>query len=389
MQLTTEDYQRTSALTPSQVEGYLVMRGWSRAHEFGGGRVWQLSAASVADPLVEVLVPQDPALRDYLPRLVEVLDALSSVEQRSVQGILREIALPSADWQYIRLDPGTEPGTIPIGNLVPAITGMRDLIVSAGVSASTDTPSAVQPAHKPQQVRELVSRVRADQSQVGSYILRMYVPVPASGTDPTDKSGTPLLPFERRVTNGLYSGVLSAYYAASASQAAGELVDFVAYTKHGLSANLCEALVRIGGETHEGFEIRFSWSPEQPIGRATPPIALNPPLLEYLEAGAKDLRARLTQLSAVVVGTVVRLDREPNEGSGEATILGLAEGSPDARPRKFRLHLGADHYQLAIRAHQNDQMVEVVGDLQQRGSVINLVHIEVFRALEDQTGTAG
>ena len=88
----------------------------------------------------------------------------------------------------------------------------------------------------------------------------------------------------------LFAGVTCAHVAAEETLATDSLDSFERYTRAGLSANLCEALVKIAGEAQRPFSLAFDWSPEVPMEQESPPVALTPRHVRVLEAGAKELR---------------------------------------------------------------------------------------------------
>ncbi|UUU23547.1 hypothetical protein [Streptomyces sp. DSM 40750] len=121
--------------------------------------------------------------RDYPGRVADILETLAVVEARAAGAILREMQLPPADWQLLRLVPPGPSGTAPLLDLVSALSGLKDLHTAAGSSA--DSPQVVQPAQKPQVVKEHVASVRLDQTRVSSYIIAAHTPLP----DPSPRRG--------------------------------------------------------------------------------------------------------------------------------------------------------------------------------------------------------
>ncbi|MFE3380790.1 hypothetical protein [Streptomyces anulatus] len=156
-----------------------------------------------------------------------------------------------------------------------------------------------------------MSSVRLDQKRVGSYVVAVHTLLPgepAQGSlfhhDSCEE------PFARRVTRKLYAALICAREAADLTIRDDELADFTRFAHGGLSANLCEALVKIGGEDGSGFSFDFTWSPDLPVEQSTRRIELAPPQLAALDAGAKDLRARLGRMDMTLLGSVVCLRRE-------------------------------------------------------------------------------
>ncbi|MEU1785895.1 hypothetical protein ABZ553_08485 [Streptomyces sparsogenes] len=372
------EFEQAAELSPSAVRRYLRGRGWVLARDSGRGQLWELRVDGDAGPPYRVLVPLERRFRDYAGRIIDLLETLSAVETRLPGEVLREMALPSADWQYLRLVPPGPSGTAPLVDLVPAFAGLRELMTAAAASAAAPEPQPVQPAQKPQRVKDFVAGVRVDQTRVGSYVIAAHTPLPAPASGQEEflfDDMAPSEPFERLVSRRLYAGVVCARRAAELTVANDSLDDFGLYTAAGLSANLCEALVKISGEARSPFSLHFAWSPDIPVEQSTPPVSLAGPLLEALEEGANDLKARMGRRDVVLRGTVVRLRRELPYGPGEVTVYGYLVDEGDDRLRRIRMTLDAQQYDRAAAAHRAGDEVIVQGDLLVRGATARLERI--------------
>lgn len=374
------------SLTPPAVFRYLSARGWNFAENYGRGQIWQyLPPGSQDSRPFQVLVPLDTELRDYHERIVELLDTLGVVEDRRPSDILRDVSMPPSDRQYLRLLPAGPPGTAPLVDVLPALTGLQELMLSAATSALSPLPQAVQPPVRPTQARSFVGGVRLGQTQVGSYIIAVQTELPEPDPQQLSIFDTPTVsptePFERKVSRILYAGILCARDAAEYALRTDDLSHFERYAPTGLSANLCEALVKIGGRDGQSFDLRFDWSPDFPIGRPTPPLAFRKESLAALASGARDLRARLGERDVLVRGSVVRLHREASEGPGEATIAGYTLGDEYQRSRRFRMHLDAASYSEANRAHDQGHEVEVQGDVEMSGNRAHIRSVHRFEVI--------
>jgi hypothetical protein len=383
--ITDAEFARAAELPPRAVLRYLRGRGWSPVRDFGRGQLWEMAVSGEPGPPYQVLVPLESRLRDYPSRITDLLETLSVVESRRLGDVLREMTLPPADWQYLRLLPPGPSGTAPLVDLVPALTGLKDLMTAAAAAALAPEPQPVQPAQKPQRVKEFVASVRLDQTRVGSYVIAAHTPLPELPVQeelPFEEPAetTRREPFARLVSRRLYAGIWCAHQAAERTVREDSLDDFARYeyAAAGVSANLCEALVRIAGEEQRPYELGFAWAADLPVEQDTPPVGVSRPLLAALEAGARDLRARLGQRGITVHGTVVRLDRSLPYGPGEVTVLGNAEGEEDRRPRRYRMVLEQDDYSQAGFAHDQGHEVTIRGDLVMRGGHARLVPVTGF-----------
>ncbi|WP_405389138.1 hypothetical protein OG596_15160 [Streptomyces sp. NBC_01102] len=373
------ELSQVNGLATSSLLRYLRGRGWSPFRDFGRGQLWVLDTPGEAGEPYEVMVPLDRGPRDYVDRVADLVETLSVVEARRPADVLREMALPSADWQFLRLTPPGPSGTAPLVELVPALAGLRDLMTSAAAAVAAPEPQPVQPANKPQVVKDHVASVRLDQTRVGSYVVAVHTPLPEAPAqtflfDHESRAE----PFARRVTRRLYAALICAREAADLTLRHDELADFSRFTPGGLSANLCEALVKIGGEDGPGFSLDFTWSADLPVEQTTEPIRLTSPQLAALDAGAKDLRARLGRRDMTLLGSVVRLHRELPHGPGAVTIAGYFDDRDGRKARRVRMSLDAHDYGKAAEAHRRGDEVVVRGDVTAQSGVAAMENIRSF-----------
>ncbi|MFI6804458.1 hypothetical protein ACIBO6_05500 [Streptomyces luteogriseus] len=406
--ITDAEFEEAAALAPGVVRRYLSGKGWNAERDLSGAELWewrpQDEPGSPYDPNppYELLVPMQRR-RDYAGRVADILETLAVVEARRPGDILREMRLPPVDWQFLRLVPPGPSGTAPLLDLVSALTGLKELHTAAASSALN--PQAVQPAQKPQVVKDHVAAVRLDQTRVGSYVIAAHTPLPESMYgESADESGQGALfddaeldrrnslladaelnrlglqrsePFSRQVSRMLYAGVTCAHAAAEGALADDSVPHFEHLTRAGLSANLCEALVKIAGEERRDFSMAFAWSSEMPMEQPSPPVEITPRHVEALEAVAKDLRERLgREENAVLNGVVTKLRRDVNPR--EATIYGSFLHDEALRQRSVRVELRAEDIDRAADAWRQGLEVAVAGDLEPRGTGVRMRRVTMF-----------
>ncbi|WP_328728724.1 hypothetical protein [Streptomyces griseoaurantiacus] len=382
--ITDAEFEEALTLTPGTVRRYLSGKGWRAERDLSGAELWERPTADGPEPPYEVLVPWERR-RDYAGRIADILETLSVVEARRPGEILREMRLPPVDWQFLRLVPPGPSGTAPLLDLVSALTGLKELHTAAASSALN--PQPVQPGQKPQAVKDHVAAVRLDQTRVGSYVLAAHTPLPSPPASPWpslfDHDAFPdgpepqrHEPFARKVSRTLFAGATCAYAAAEQSVRRDTLADFAVYAEAGLSANLCEALVRIAGEERRGFSLAFAWSAEVRMEQASPPVELTPRHVEALEEGAKDLRQRLgREPEAVLHGVVTRLR---GQGARDATIYGSLLREDASRVRSVRVDLRPEDVDKATVAWRNGLEVAVTGDLEPYGTGLRMRRVTGF-----------
>ncbi|MBU6535566.1 hypothetical protein [Streptomyces mayonensis] len=387
--ITDAEFEEARTLGPDTLRRYLSGKGWRADRELSGTELWERYVETEPDQPYEVLVPAERR-RDYPGRVADILETLALVEARPPADILREMRLPPSDWQFLRLVPPGPSGTAPLLDLVSALSGLRELHTAAASSALT--PQRVQPGQKPQAVKDHVAAVRLDQTRVGSYVVAAHTPLPPA-PDPapwpslfdddafSDGPGSRRPePFPRTVSRTLFAGVTCAHAAAEETLRRDSLADFASYADAGLSANLCEALVKIAGEERRRFSLSFAWSSDVRMEQASPPVELTRAHLEVLEVGAKDLREKWgREPEAILHGVVTRLS---GQGNREATVYGTLLHEDDARTRSVRVDLRPEDVDKATRAWRHGLEVAVKGDLGPYGTGLRMRQVLGFAVRE-------
>jgi hypothetical protein len=370
-----------------------------RAHDWVIGQRNDTSApwTTVVDgEEYEAVQPIESSMRDYAARVRDIVSVLAVVEGRSELDILRDMSNVSMDIHSIRTFPAdAAAGTIGLDDGVLAFESLRNLVVAAAYSVIATQPRAVQPARKPAEVLKFIRDVRIGPTAEGSFVLTVHTPIPPRLTtgqlpllDGENASFLePAEPYERRVSLRIYDAARAAHDAAN--DALGKPDGLEAFTEavdRGLSANVCEALVGLGGEAGHPFELSLSLAPSRPLARqTTAPIRFRRDHLYVLAAAARELRERVAEEGVHVVGNVVRLHRE-GTGVGEISIAGTVEG--DDRLRRIWTDLPDADYRQATRAHEEMLSVSVRGDLVRRGTRLYLVHPTTFQVLPDSDGNS-
>lgn len=380
MKLRIVDEHALSSPSPRNVRLYLRSKGWERSTPARAKPdIW---ARGTAEGTYEVIAPSHRGAPDFSERIGELLRTLSIAEDRSELDILRDISTLSFDIQYIRILHDSPPGTAPIEDASDALAAAETLLAAA--ATTVENPRLVLPTRRSRRTAEFIEKVLAGPTTEGSYVMSIWVPVPPRLTqeedsilfDATDE------PFERTATKQLLRAT-SAVRAASGEvlESDAGLDAFIAREADGVSANLCEALVKLAGEHETGVEIRFAWALDRPIVHPDPLVRFEDDLIPIVKEAARELRSTLPEDDARIRGSIVRLHREERLGHGEVTIAGVVSDDPSERLRRVNVDLSEEDYAKAIEAHQNFSDVEIVGSLLQRGTRTYLTASRGFAVL--------
>jgi hypothetical protein len=378
------DAAALAARTPAQLAAYLRSRGWQLASRTGSSSIWTLP---VGDDEFEILVPLDPALRDYAARVRDAVAVLAVAEGRSELEILRLISDTSMDVHTVRLFPNDQPpGMISLDDGVLALESLRGLVSAAAYTVFATVQRAVQPARKPQGLSDYLRTVHIGPAAEGSYLLSVHTQVPprlspeqGSLFAELDTESPGSEPVERRISVRIYEAVHAAHEAAEEALLAADGLDgFTQAVSEGVSANLCEALSGLGGAGQHPFELSLSLAAVRPGTSNLPPVRFRNDHLSVLAEAATELRAITPEEDLTVVGHVIRLHRE-NEATGEITVVGRVDDQEALR--RIWIGLTAADYEAAVRAHEGMREVAVHGSLIRRGTRLVLANPTGFRLL--------
>jgi len=381
------DPMALAARDPSQIALYLRNRGWEPEHATGG-TLWH---REIGGETAEALVPANNRMKGYSGFVRQLLDLLEQVEQRSQLEIFRDISTAAADVQYVRSAPDSPAGTIPLNDASYALEHIRQWVLAAAVGVASPFRKLVQPAKKPSVAVDFMRSVRLGPSYEGSYIWSVEVPLPPRvGQEMLPFEDKRLLaesqPFERRVSQLLYSASLQACNAAQLVVQQDQGLDaFTSRESEGVNANLCEALAGLAGESESPYELNFQWAISRPV-EPTLPIYVDTPAIQVLSQAAKEMRARAPEEDVRIIGSVVRLHRESNFGPGEVSIAGIMEGDYTERLWRVWVELSEQDYSLALNAHNAGEAVAVRGDLVRRGNRSSLQHVMAFEIVPELIG---
>jgi hypothetical protein len=357
----SEEYMAAlAALRPRDVANYLTGSGWRPQEEIGRSTLWELSDD---DERYEAVVPRDPGVRDYVVRMLQLLQILSSVENRPNSQILRDLTRADTDIQYVQTHPRTPPGTIPVSDAATALEGVRELMI-AGAYGVVSPPSLVLPRRKARQVEDFPRLARVGPSLEGSYIISVEIPL-----DTEDALFPAGAPFGRRVLLRLYDTIRTARDAANEAMEISELSPFTDRVGEGISTTLCRALARFGGEQQDRpFEMRFSWAATLPTGVVTPPLRFDEHMVSVLAQAEEDLGGNpATERGVLVRGTVWRTERNRPTEPGWVVVRGIATIGGRQYRRLVWIRLEPDDFSVALQAADHGLPVEIDGVLVRTG----------------------
>ena len=349
------------SLRPGDVQLYLTSRGWI-SEPFGkGGKGLRFHHPSI--PQVDLLLPLNRELGDYIIRMAELVTSLATIEERPWSQVVKDLSGPSSDVFRFRVDAADATlGNLPLDEGIDLLRGSRDLLVAASCSALR--PQPFHPQRLPKEVRGFLKSCRLGQTERGSFIATIIAPVPPALQRVMDfvdqESRLGMEPFPRRVTTRLMSTL---GFVSDAIQA-GNLGQILEGIDQGVSANFCDALqaMKPSGDQSR-LEISVSWARSRGPVPASVPQAVSFPQESFLfiaEAG-RQLRFRAFAQPEEYRGRLLATEfvQRPFNPDPVGRIIIAAEVA--GQPGKIKVDLEAADFRRACDALPDRKQVAVTG----------------------------
>jgi hypothetical protein len=312
---------------------------------------------------VEILLPMERSLGDYLLRMADVVVALSRVEDRPVQEVLNDLSMPPGDVFRFRIAGSVAAlGQLPLEEGIKLLQGGRDLLWSSAVSLRH--PAALYPPRADRKVNAFLKECRLSQTERGSFIATILAPVPpvidTQMTFIKDETGTESEPFARQVTARLMSS-LGLVSDAIRSNSPGRILEGVS---QGVSANLCEALVAMKPPGDESrLDVRVTWAPSRPKLPPGIPQAVSFPQEDFaiVEEAGRQLRTRAHAQRERYVGPVLSVQRALKSLFGNVAGRMVLATEIGGAPGRVRVDLEQHDFGRACDSLRDGHRVGVTG----------------------------
>lgn len=372
------DKAALEAITPVALRAYVASEGWQRVEAFG--QYAEVYARQNGGIKGEIIVPFTTEIGDYASAVEQTLRYLAKVEERDELALYSDLVRADRDVIRVRAPEADDDGSIGVDYGVGLVQQARDLLASAACAAHE--PRRAYHVGKVQQAEDYMRRVRLGQTEHGSFVVTLLVPVPPALSSVGQTSLWPELqeePYERQVTRVLAQALHSAQQAIAASNRGDGLSAFTEAVQRGVSANLCEAVASIVDQA-DGAEVSVTWARTRPTPRPRDRIVFTRSDGEILKEAARQFRLREPRFDERIIGYVTHLNRPEDQSEGRITIKSFIDG----RTRSLSADLAKADYQVAVRAHEKQLPVTIIGDLELEGQRWRLLRPREIQILEDE-----
>lgn len=341
------DVDFSTSLRPMDVARYARHSDWETVA--AKGRMYLFRHKF--DRLRQVQVPKDADDPGWRDALQEAVQRFAELEKRAPEAVLEDLQSGESDVLRFRVTSAdTRGGQLSMWADLSLREGVRRALLSA--ACSVVSPSTFHARMSRVEADSLLSKCRAGQTEIGSYVVKIVCPLHIDGEAPTPSSGES---FTRRVTKLLMKSLTD---LVSVIEAGEEMFDEFIDTQQQhplISANLCEAVMRMQpNDTNGRVDISSSWASGHPRPESVPGlVSVKSEYFPFIGDIASRLRpASLHATADWIIGSVEALGGEVGPDGRRAGDVTLTLLMPESDERvRARVNLDSDQYAAAVAAH--------------------------------------
>ena len=367
-----QDRDALSRVSPAALSAYARAAGWAKVEPFGDH-----SDVYTGVGLPEIILPRTPRLGDYpsvVSRLIKIFATVTELDELT---LYRDIVTSDRDVTRIKIPVDSPDGTIAINDGANLASSARDMLLAAACALQTPQPLYRLGANK--EANEILQRTRFGHTEQGSFVVTLLSPsIPPFLQEPlfpyfeSDDD-----PIDRQVTRRLMTA-LEATRNATERTISGDIHAFSEAVASGVSANLCEALVKLI-EPFRSVDVSTTWARTRPMRVARQLVLFSNNDAPILKEAARSFRSREPKLDVRLFGSVQRLKRDERETDGTITLRASIGG----KTQSVSVILTQSDYDRAIEAHKERSPVIIEGDLDRFGQRWRLLNPRIAEIILD------
>lgn len=362
------------SLRPNQMSAYLASQGWREDGAIGeSAAVWHRTEDENYD--FEIILPLKYDLKDYVQRSYDLISVLAKFENRSLRDVVDDLINFHADVVKIRVvHDDVENGSIPLNDGVLLIEKAKELLISVAKSTFSKRRHFTGGASK--EIMDFVETFRLGQTEVGSYIVNLIMPIDRM---PIEQGDMVEVSLTRNVTHTLARSLTAIEKSMVSYRESQSDQSFESAVEQGVSANLCDALVGLTGEK-QSRNVNISILLSRTDGQYQDiPLqhSFNSYDVEYLKRASDYYKEKYTIHNYIVCGYVTGLKHEENADAGGVIVASVVNG----REKHITFALPTMEYWQAHKAHGENNIIQCSGDLNVSPRSATLINVTGFSVL--------
>jgi hypothetical protein len=273
--------------------------------------------------------------------------------------------------------PEIESGLVSLEKGALLFEGMKIMVQSSARCAHQPKPHFR--ARLSQQTESYLKMVRLGQTEVGSYIVKVLLPVEPNLSDDLFPE-IQAISFDRQVSMLLASGLHCLETGVRKQIAQPSLDLFLDHISEGVNANLCDALVMIGEAIPEAeVNTEMTWAKTRPSPDLPKTARFQDDDFSYLAGASRALKAQDFGEEMELTGFFKTLSSEKRLDGGDVVF----RATVGDRIRSVKLNLNPEQYQIALDAHKEYRDARIEGVVEQLGQKLVIPTVSRIELLSE------
>lgn len=390
----TMKQDRLHAVSLADLRTFLQGQGWDRS--VSDDREWLVYTfgfPGMEEP-ARVVLPRETKEEDRFRRrrtrnsVESAIRTISGLLDRPPEEVVSRIRRQDRDRMAVHFPASAGGASLSLMAISKQIDSLKSLVAYATAAIENPVPHH---ANWHGRMKEMANHFQFGHTFAGSFGVSIESPIttPPARLEQLFDTDEPtrISPFEHRVMERVAASIRQVKQA----EADGGVDRLVNGYREGANANICNSLATALKQARGGIRYAFEWSPQVDVSVDVideEPILLTTRLIPILEEAEQRLRTREPE-EVEVVGRVIQLSaREPQRlGSRKRIRMDVArlrregeKGAHRSEPDTVIVELDREAYSRAIRAHEEEALVQVTGRLVRSG---NFWHLAKAHSLKE------
>lgn len=335
------------------IKNYLKERGW--VIQMQNQLANKITLTSNGENF-EIIIPNSENISDYEFRMEQLIMSLSAIEGRDANQILSDIKNIGFDiMQFHFISNKFDEGTMPLSSFAKAVESIDDIIRFEACSELNPQSQYTNPYGE---AKDLIEHCEIDQTQKGSYIINVRVPLGETYLKTIKREQEYLRFLGRKTIERLLSGINEAKTLNLSSD-----IHFKETYDKKLNKQSCKAIKNLISNLKSAkVQINTKWDFSKPLEIEVPERA---ELLEQDKAIFETMEKYLVKIperaEKMINGKIVDMKRN-RDNDREQTITIY----DDNLNRNVYLDISPENYELACRLYEGISSISVRGILIKR-----------------------
>lgn len=331
---------------------YLKSEGWELVSNNDRWYVFE-GHEDIDGDAFEIILSKNVSSPDFRLYIQQTLDILSSLTNKTPETIAAEILRYDRDIFDSRITENADPSSTPLRLAFKAISGLKQLFVSATASEERDS----QPYYSNigANSSKILDEVRFGHTFSGSFGYSVESPIKTQ----TDMFKVPL---PQRVMERIVRGLVITDSATKIP----DVTPLVDGYETGFNANMCDSILSMSGDHSMEIEFSIKWSKKRKNVpddlRMINSVSIQKHHFEFLREASEQLK-HIQPEFVTIEGHIVSL-RSPDDPQSDEDVerrVTINWHQDEDESRKVAVQLERDEYLEAILAHKDNKLVSVKG----------------------------